>query len=159
MLRERFLERGTEQSVSSGTIFSSDDDNLQNKVWFVISGKVLYKIYSNGNLLAEFECFPDSIAGIVEVCAPHTIGGVFQVLVLEDSLLYSWDRQQFSYALGIYQELATKVIKRLSYILRKVNHLVSSSASSDDSSYGCDDSSDDSSDGCEVLTEGSDSCG
>lgn len=136
------MERGTEQSVSSGTLFSSDDD-FENKVWFVISGKVLYKIYVNGNLLAEFECLQGSMAGIVEVCAPNTIGGVFQILVIEDSLLYSWDRQQFSNALGIFQELATKVIKRLSYILRKVNHLVRPSVGTTDSSSSF-----------EVLSEG-----
>jgi hypothetical protein len=127
LVRERFLERGTEQNIACGTIFSSNDESSAKRVWFVLSGKIVYRIFVDDNLIVEFECYRGSIAGIVEVCAPNIRGGRFEIALLEDSLLYSWNREEFSNALGIFQELATEVIKRLSFILRKVNRLIGSS--------------------------------
>jgi len=121
----RFLDRGVEKTITKGTIISiNTKSQSENRVWYIKSGKLLYEIIKDERA-TSFTCLPGDLAGIINVAGPDdkALSLSTKFTALEDTDLYGWNKDEFFRALGMFQDFAVLVLKRLSVILRLVNHL------------------------------------
>lgn len=117
----RFLQRGRKQSFDEGqAIFELRDPCSDGDVFYVISGEVEVRSIVQDSQLASIRLGPGSVFGVEEPYAGerHRQHKASAVVPTE---VYRWNRQSFDEAMGIYQELATQVIRDLSGYLRKLN--------------------------------------
>ena len=117
----RFLKRGRRQDFEEGqAIFEFRDPCSDGDIYYVISGEVEVRSIVQDSSLASIRLGPGAVFGVEE---PY--GGErhrkHHAQALRGTEVYRWNRQAFDEAMGIYQELATQVIRDLSGYLRKLN--------------------------------------
>jgi len=117
----RFLKRGAKEEVPAGTLlFDLGDPCSDGDVFFLLSGRVEVRSTARDPGIARSTLGPGEVCGAAEPYA-----GVrhrqHQARALQDCVVYRWNRKSFDDAMGIYQELATQVIRTLSQRLRELN--------------------------------------
>lgn len=117
----RFLKRGTREQYPSGaTIFALDDPCSDGDIFYVISGEVRVECTARDPGISRENLGPGEVFGVAEPYA-----GVrrrrHRAVTVRDTEVYRWNRKSFDDAMGIYQELATQVIRTLSGRLRELN--------------------------------------
>mgnify|MGYP001552079208 CR=1 FL=1 len=118
--RPRFLDRGEERHFSAGeSLWSNEEEAL---VCYVLSGEILYSFPHEADE-SQIVCREGMLLGIVDTHLQEA-SAIFSAKATKDSQVYCWTREQFSLALGIYQELARQTIQTLSKRVRNVNELL-----------------------------------
>lgn len=117
----RFLKRGrTESHPAGATLFQKGDPCSDGDIFYIISGSVTVECPVALVTLSQRTLRAGEVFGIEE---PY--GGQrhrsYTATVRSDVELYRWSRKSFDEAMGIYQELATQVIRSLSGSLRELN--------------------------------------
>lgn len=117
----RFLQRGREETVPAGKkIFAFNDPCAGGDIFYVIAGRVRLTSTARDVTISQKVAEAGAVFGVEEPYAGER-HRMHEAEALADTRLYRWDRKAFDEAMGIYQELATQVIKDLSGYLRKVN--------------------------------------
>lgn len=117
----RFLKRGKKQAYEAGqAIFEFRDPCSDGDVFYVISGSVEVRSIAKDSGLASIRLGPGSVFGVEEPYSGER-HRQHKATALGPTEVYRWNRQSFDEAMGIYQELATQVIRDLSGYLRKLN--------------------------------------
>lgn len=117
----RFLNRGTKEELEAGTlIFDFQDPCSDGDIFYLISGSVEIETSVQDVRLSNRILYPGAIFGAEEPYGKK-YRRIHRAKALRDSVVYRWKRRAFDDAMGIYQELATDVIKSLSRNLRDLN--------------------------------------
>ena len=117
----RFLKRGRQEAYKAGAfLYEKGDPCSDGDVFFVIQGSVAiecpvplathaYRTLRAGEVFGMEEPY----GGLRHRC--------YRASARTDLEVYRWTRKAFDEAMGIYQELATQVIRSLSGSLRELN--------------------------------------
>lgn len=124
---DRFLKRGKEEKYSRGAeIYKRGDPSSDGDIFYVISGRV--EIAPHALPEHKWAVRTGEIFGIEEPYGDSRTRSRTAV-ALDDTVVYRWNRKAFDDAMGIYQELATQVIRTLSKGLRELNRAYQRAAS------------------------------
>ena len=116
----RFLDRGFEKPLTVDELLWKEGERPL--VAHVLQGRLQYSLDGELEGKLKMTCAKGDILGLVDTHVERE-KFYFKAWALEESLVYCWTREQFSLAIGLYQELAKQTIRVLSSRLRLLNDL------------------------------------